>query len=63
MDYYEAALKRLKADTTPMTQLEKRTGIPWETIRCIKYGLSRRFYHQTVKKIAHYYFPKDVKPS
>jgi hypothetical protein len=60
MDYYDAALRKLKADTTSMCQLERDTGVPWETIRDIKYGRSKRFYYQTVKKIAAHYFPSKI---
>ena len=60
MDYYEAALKRLKADDTPMLQLERETGVPWETIRDVKYGRNKNVYFATVKKLAHHYFPKQI---
>lgn len=61
MDYYEAALQKLRADKTPLTQLGERTGVRWETIRNIKYGRSKRFFYQTVQQIAHYYYPDKVR--
>jgi hypothetical protein len=57
MDFYEASLKRLKEDTKSLLQLERETGVPWETIRDLKYGRTKRFYFQTVQKIAKHYFP------
>lgn len=59
MDFYEAALKRLKDDPRSLLELERQTGVPYETIRDIKYGRNKRFYFQTIKKIAAHYFPKQ----
>lgn len=60
MDFYEAALRRLKEDPRSLLELERQTGVPYETIRDIKYERNKRFYFQTVKKIAAYYYPKQV---
>lgn len=60
MDYYEAALRRLKEDPRSLMELERQTGVAYETIRDIKYERNKRFYFQTVKKIAAHYFPRQI---
>lgn len=60
MDIYDAALRRLKADPRSLLELERKTGIPYETIRDIRSGRSKSPRVGIVKKIAAHYFPKQI---
>jgi len=60
MDLYKAALKRLKADTTPLLQLSGKTGVAYTTLREIASGDADNPGYKTVQKIAAYYFPKEL---
>ena len=61
MDYYDAALKRFKADTRSLRSLQDEMKIPEETLRDIKRGTVKSPRLITVKKIAKFYFPDLVR--
>ena len=55
MDAYEVALQRLKADQRSYLQMERDSGIPWETLRDLKLGVCKNPRLSTIRKIvAHY---------
>lgn len=58
MDFYDAALRRLRADDRAPSALEKAIGVPEETLRDIKKGVCKNPRVKTVKKIVAHYFPK-----
>lgn len=55
MDIYEEALKKLRADTRTLNELEKAIGLPAETIRDIKNRIVLSPRYDTLKKIAAHY--------
>ena len=55
MDIYEQALKKLKAEKRGFNELERETGIPAETLRDLKNGISRFPRFDTVRALAKFY--------
>lgn len=62
MDFYDAALKRLLADSRSPLELEREMHVPSRTLYDIRSGKARplQLRHGTVKKVAAYYFPKQI---
>ena len=55
MDIYEKALNKLRADARPLNELERRSGIPAETLRDIKRGIVESPRYSTLKKLSRFY--------
>lgn len=60
MDFYDAALRRLKADDRSPGKLGREMKLPMETVRDIKNGVNKDPRLSTLKKITAFYFPKAV---
>jgi DNA-binding Xre family transcriptional regulator len=58
MDAYEEALRRLKRDERTLTELESMSGIPEETLRDIKAGITKSPRFSTLKKLVKFYQEK-----
>lgn len=54
-DPYEQALKQLKKDKRSLNELGKLIGIPYETLRDIKNGITKSPGYATLKKLAAHY--------
>jgi hypothetical protein len=55
VDIYEESLKKLRADSRTLGELEKAIGLPAETIRDIKNRIVKSPRFDTLKKIARHY--------
>lgn len=57
MDLYDAALKRLRADTRSPAELGKGMKLPAGTVRDIKKGICDNPRLKTVRRVVKFYFP------
>lgn len=60
VDIYDQAVKRLKADSRSLLELERESGIPYETLRDIKSGRVKSSRMVTIRRVAKFYFPKQM---
>jgi DNA-binding Xre family transcriptional regulator len=57
VDIYDAAIKRLRADTRDAKDLAPKMGLPLSTLKDIKNGITKDSRFSTLRKIAAHYFP------
>lgn len=62
VDIYDAAVKRLQADSRTLGELSIVIGLPPATLGDIKRGETKDLRVSTARKIARHYFPKRVAP-
>lgn len=55
VDVYEEALKKLRADERSCNALERKIGVPAETLRDIKQRIVKNPRYDTLKRIAAFY--------
>ena len=55
VDIYAKAVKKLREDKRTLLQLERDSGIPYETLRDIKNGITTDPQISTLRRIAKFY--------
>lgn len=54
-DPYEMAIRKLRADRTPLNRLQRSTRVPYSTLRDMKRKKTRSPRLDTLKKLAAHY--------
>lgn len=55
MDIYDEPLRRLRRDKRPANEIERESGVPAETVRDLRNGITTDPRLSTVKKLASHY--------